>query len=248
MKKKELIMKKILSLLMVALMLISICSCDSKSKKSKRDNDDDDDTDASVSTDIWGDENDDNDINSENITEITEAILRSYKTAPASDFEYEAVRDGIKITKYIGKDKIVVIPEEIDGEPVIELKSYLFANDSTVRGVFIPNTVKELANTFINNKSIEAVICEGVEVLGDNVIFNCSNLKTLILGDNLKELGSFCIALCKSLEEVYISPNVTVITGPDEIFYGCPNLTVICEEGSAIETYVKENGYKYKVK
>ncbi len=248
-------MKKVLSLLMVALMVISICSCDSNSKKNNRDDDEDEnenENDLIESSDVSKDNITDDEDNITEVTEVTEAVLRSYKTAPASDFEYEEEGNGIKINKYIGDDTIVVIPDEIDGKPVTQLKPYIFSNDSTVRGVKIPNTVKELKFTFVNNKNVQAIICEGIEIAGEYTFMNCAELNTLVLGENLKELGVYCIAACQKLEEVYISPNVTVITttggSSRAIFYGCPNLTVIGEAGSTIETYVKENGYNFREK
>ena len=43
---------------------------------------------------------------------------------PATDFEYEKSTDNsaIWITKYIGTDKHVIIPSQIDGLPVVTIK------------------------------------------------------------------------------------------------------------------------------
>ena len=42
------------------------------------------------------------------------------------DFEYEETEDGLKITKYIGTDATVYIPDNIDGVPVTTIGSYAF--------------------------------------------------------------------------------------------------------------------------
>ncbi|MBQ4150722.1 MAG: leucine-rich repeat protein [Clostridia bacterium] len=45
---------------------------------------------------------------------------------------------------------------------------------------------------------------------------------------------------CSSLTESVIPNRVTSIGGM--AFYGCSNLTVLCNEGSYADTYAKENG------
>ncbi len=182
---------------------------------------------------------------------ITEELVRNYPVAPASDFEYEQDGEGIKITDYIGDDVVVVIPEQIEGKPVIALHSYLFANKSPVKGVLVPNSVKMLKYTFINNDDIQVVICEGVENLSNAVATNCASLHTLVLGDALSEMGEFSIAGCPKLTEVYISAKVTNIAqnySSYDVFMECPMVTIKGEKGSYIETYAKENGLKFEEK
>ena len=72
---------------------------------------------------------------------ITEKLLRSHAAAPAEDFTYDVEENGIKIKSYAGSDTVVVIPAEIEGKPVTALYNYVFANDSPVRAVLIPESV-----------------------------------------------------------------------------------------------------------
>ena len=48
--------------------------------------------------------------------EITMDDLMSHDETPAEDFEFNDSADEIVIQKYVGKDPIVVIPDEIDGK------------------------------------------------------------------------------------------------------------------------------------
>ena len=105
---------------------------------------------------------------------ITEEMVRNHKVSPESDFEVRETMDGVRIRSYLGNDDIVVIPEKIDGQTVEGIQRFVFANKSTVRGVYIPQTVKSLNHTFINSDYIEVVICEGVEVL-EGFVFAGSN-------------------------------------------------------------------------
>ncbi len=184
------------------------------------------------------------------IDEVTESVVRAYKTAEASDFEYEVMENGIKITEYIGDDVIVVIPNTIEGKPVIEVNSLLFANSSRVKGVMFPENITSLVATFANNKSIQVVICEGVERILHSTFFNCPELHTLILGNNIQELGEYSISVCRKLKSVTIP--ATLLEIDDEfamtIFYACDVLTVYGEAGSFIESFCVSNEIPFEVK
>jgi len=55
-------------------------------------------------------------------------MVKNAPVTDASKFEYEEVEGGISITDYTGDDEIVVIPEIIDGQKVVEIGSSAFAN------------------------------------------------------------------------------------------------------------------------
>ena len=112
--------------------------------------------------------------------EVTESVVRNYRVASENDFEYGVTEGGVRVTKYIGSDSIVVVPDTIEGEKVVELSALLFGNDSTVRGVLVPDGVKSLEGTFTNSSKIEVVICENVQVLGEGVFNNCISLHTVV--------------------------------------------------------------------
>jgi len=180
--------------------------------------------------------------------QITESLVRNYKVAPASDFEYEETEGGIQIKKYKGNDLIVVIPKSINGKPVVEVKSYIFANDSNVKGVYFPETIEKLKYTFTNNDDIQVVIAEGIEQILDMTFGNCKSLHTVVLDDSLQELGYFAFTTLPNLKEVYISANMNKITEELEgsIFHECPNLTVKGKSGSTIETYTNKHNIRFE--
>lgn len=180
------------------------------------------------------------------VGDITEEMVRNHPVADAKDFEYEEDGEGIKIKKYVGKDVIVNIPADIDGKKVTKLSTLLFANESNVRGVYIPETVSEkLRAVFGNNDDIEVVICEGTMNIDYCTFLNCSNLHTIILGENVTTIGENAFAMCSSLKELYIPESVTEISekGPFEMTY---DVTVIGKSGSTIEAYCKEHEIPFK--
>ncbi|MCH5300978.1 MAG: leucine-rich repeat protein [Ruminococcus sp.] len=186
--------------------------------------------------------------------ELTEESLRNYKVAPESDFKYcidiEDDGNGVSVTGYTGKDTVVVIPETIDGQPVTEVCCWDFANDSPVRGVYCPPSVKRIG-AFGNNDALEIVICEGAEELLESAFIGCSRLRTVVLGDNLKKINGAAFGVCKSLTEVYIAPSMTEVevdytSSYAMVFFGADNLTVKGEEGSFIESFCEEQGVPFE--
>ena len=177
---------------------------------------------------------------------ITEEMVRSHAVAPAADFVYDITDNGVKIGGYNGSDTIVVIPEEIEGKPVTEFYDFVFANDSPVRAVLIPESVKTLGQVFINSEKIELVICEGVTKLAGLTFGNCSNLRNVVLGEDLQEIvGLGAFADCPKLEEVHFTNNLTQIES-EYTFDGCENLTIYAPTGSYAETFANENNIPFK--
>ena len=152
---------------------------------------------------------------------ITEEMVRSHAVAPAEDFSYDVADDGVTIRSYKGSDTIVVIPEKIEGKPVTALKNLVFGNNSTVRAVLIPETVKELNQVFINNKCVEIVICEGTETIYGTTFGFCSALREVYLGESIANLY-------------------------ENTFDGCENLTIYAPAGSYAETFANENNIPFQ--
>lgn len=203
--------------------------------------------------------------NAEHYDVITEEIVRNYPTTDVSQFEYQSAGpEGIRIVGYLGTDEIVSIPEEIDGQPVIELMAIFQAENpeyseemhemyrqTKVRGVYIPESVKTIGGSFYLNSYIEVVVCEAVENLEPDVFYACPNLHTLILGNSLKKIGDIfqkkVITDCGSLEEVYLPETLETIESLDtgitqySIFINNgENFVVKVKKGSAMEENLLE--------
>jgi len=104
------------------------------------------------------------------------AVFGSVVSAPVKEFEYRIEDGGAVITGYLGYDKRVVIPDEIDGVPVrtIGLMAFTF---SDITGVVIPEGVRTIEGfAFFECCSLEYVsIPSTVEYIGGNFIC-CENL------------------------------------------------------------------------
>lgn len=234
-------MKKTISvLILIFCLLLALTACGGDTKPSG----DPAQPGASVSSDEPG-----TDTPSEKVdpnAPITEKLLRSHAAAPAEDFTYDVEENGIKIKSYAGSDTVVVIPAEIEGKPVTALYNYVFGNNSPVRAVLIPESVKEIEEVFINNETVELVICEGAtRTLGLTFGF-CSNLQQVIFGKDLQELGGIgTFGNCTKLKELHFTQTLTNID--DElVFEGCENLTIYAPAGSYAESFANENNIPFQ--
>ena len=100
--------------------------------------------------------------------------------SPVSDFRYAVSPAGeVYIYEYIGSDSEVVIPETIEGHPVICIDSLY---NRTLTSVIIPSTV---------------------EKIGDGAFRNCTELTSIRLPINIRSFGQRTFEGCTSLREVW---------------------------------------------
>ena len=139
-------------------------------------------------------DNDKKDEKYKSADEITMDDLMSHDETPAEDFEFNDGRDEIVIDKYIGKDPIMVIPDEINGKKVVSLGTYALANDKNIVAIKIGNNIKDL---------------------GEGVFGNCENLRYVVLGDSVKTIGCDPF-LNTNIQEVTLNDGLQKI-GEDDI-------------------------------
>lgn len=120
------------------------------------------------------------------------------------------------------KDGTLVIPDEVNGIPVIGFIGFEYENDSAdsniasnIRKVIIGKNVKTLnEGSFEYYENIEEIEGgEGLEVIGKGAFKYLSKLKKIKLHEGLKEIGPWAFFSCKSLEEVNFPSTLSVIGG-----------------------------------
>ena len=175
--------------------------------------------------------------------EITVDDVKNHAETPASDFEYVDHGDSVSIKAYNGSDPIVVIPEQIDGKDVISIIDGPFSNDSFIKGISLPVTIKEIGDsTFGLNDSLQVVLASGVETVGRAAFQYNDSLKYVDLGDNLKEFDDAYFS--KTLEVIHIPEGVKNL---DKVaFFGKDTLTIVGKAGSFAETFAKEEGINFE--
>lgn len=150
--------------------------------------------------------------------ELSIESLKEYEVSPVSDFEVTLVRDdetyeqiGVAIKDYLGKDDVVVIPAEIDGFKVVEIRDYSF-KETDIKAVVIPDSVEVISRgAFLQCEKLEVVVCgKGVKRLEDGAFMMCDALKQVELNEGLEYIGPVVFG-CDNLKELTIPESVTEI-------------------------------------
>ena len=130
-----------------------------------------------------------NDTSYKSADEITMDDLMSHDETPAEDFEFNDSADEIVIDKYVGKDPIVVIPDEIDGKKVIGFNK-TFSHDKNIIAVRIGNNITEIdRDAFGNSVNLKYLVLGKSVKSIDGGNFSGTSLKELILNDGLEKIG-----------------------------------------------------------
>lgn len=122
------------------------------------------------------------------------AVSLRYGDKLYGDFVYCYTNDSkneIIIKKYMGNEKKVVVPDFIEGLPVIELYAYSFSINSNnlysnpdcvyIESVILPDSVRTIESyAFEDCKNLQHIyLPKELEVLGEGAFKNCSSLESL---------------------------------------------------------------------
>ena len=143
-------------------------------------------------------------------------------------------QDEAAIIQYYGEDEEVVIPEEIGGYPVTNICFNAFIDNSQIKSVVFPKTMKYIrARSFENCNNLESVTFNGPVHIGMIAFRDCTSLKELYLPDgstvlggafmncrelesvrlpaDIEELGPFAFQDCNKLEEIDIPDSLFIV-------------------------------------
>ena len=151
-----------------------------------------------------------------------------------------AQRLGIEVNPYDIRDGVLwssngnlILMDENTGsltipDSVTVIGEGAFANLDGLRTIIIPSTVKRIEqNAFRSNTTLETVIIqerngEGVEYIGDNAFYGCSNLQSINLPDTITSIAYQCFRYCRKLDNIKLPNNITTLNALT--FDGCNNL------------------------
>ncbi len=156
---------------------------------------------------------------------------------PYVDFRYGMNEDGVYISRYVGMDKHIVIPAEIDGNPVFSISLNAFMGQD-IESVVIPDSVTEIreaafqgcknlkrvefgdglktinSRAFYGCTTLEAIhLPDGVETVENEAFYQCTATKTIRIPKTLKEWGMSCFYMNSSLEEIHFEDGLEIIDG-----------------------------------
>ena len=185
--------KRLLILGMIFTMVVSSAGCGSSSSDNAGKTDQTKQTadvqDSQKDTSSSDKSDNKNDTNYKSADEITMDDLMSHDETPAEDFEFNDSADEIVIDKYVGKDPIVVIPDEIDGKKVVGFNK-TFSHDKNIIAVRIGNNITEIdRDAFGNSVNLKYLVLGKSVKSIDGGNFSGTSLKELILNDGLEKIG-----------------------------------------------------------
>lgn len=148
----------------------------------------------------------------ERSTEVMENDLYRYK--------YDPETDGIEIVKYIGGEREVVIPDEIDSTPVTIIGDKAFYKNKEIRSITISDSVIKIGESAFAYCDQPNILSLGanVEMIGDEAFFMCSAKETIIFPESLKIIGDSAFAECPLYGGVVFGSQIEAIG--TKAFYG----------------------------
>ncbi len=131
------------------------------------------------------------------------------------DYRIMTTGDGeCSIIEYKGKDKVVEIPETIEGLTVTSIGDYAFSKNYYLMGVRIPATVK---------------------TIGEGAFFYCYNMSTITIPDTVESIGEKAFGFNRRK----FDPDTCTYT-----YRADPTFTVYASENSAGARFATDNGYE----
>ena len=121
---------------------------------------------------------------------------------------------GLRITSYNGFETgRVIVPNEIDGQPVISIGEKVFKN-ATLSEVILPKSIKViLSEAFSGCKKLKNIdLPDTLEYL-DERCFENSGLSEIRFPHSLISIPSFCCYRCDDLEQVAFGNQIKTING-----------------------------------
>ncbi len=133
-----------------------------------------------------------NEVESEVRNKEDEVVVPSDKdqlmTLNENEFITKNIDGGVAITGYTGTSTNIVIPHEIQGQPVIEIGFYAFSNHQ-LTSVEIPSSVTKIGpNAFSNNRLTNVDIPSGVTIIETDVFYN-NKLKSVTIPEGVTKIG-----------------------------------------------------------
>ena len=188
------------------------------------------------------------------VTAVTKEYDGYFEGFYYDNYTYNNV-DGISI-EHCDLSGDVVIPDEIEGKPVLSVGSSginiksdrftpFFYNASEISLVELPDTLKIIESyAFMNCIKLERIsVPSSVSRIENQVFENCENLIDIEFHEGLTYVGYRAFAGCTSLREINIPDTVTDIG--DEAFSGCTSLNEITMPFVLKKEHSYANNYNY---
>ena len=114
----------------------------------------------------------------------TDITLKAHYRSTVGDYEVEEIENNeIKILKYKGTDKEVIIPNKINDKVVTILGDASFKDNTQIEKVILSKDIKEVGNNVFNGCTSlkEVIFNSGINTYKDNILLNCNSLESITI-------------------------------------------------------------------
>ena len=124
------------------------------------------------------------------------------------EIHYRKSEKGLTLTGCYGVSGQVILPDEIEGVPIVEIAPYAFSESKEDENDLV--FLSEDAFVLDNRRRIKTIDVEEVRLpfavreIGKYAFYRCRNLKKLILSDEILEIGGGALTGCRGIQEVEI--------------------------------------------
>ncbi len=138
------------------------------------------------------------------------------------NYKFGVKIDGtLSISKYLGSDTNVVVPENYNGKSITSIGSSAFEGKNRMKSVTLPSTLTKInTNVFKNCSQLEEIhVPNKVTEIGDNAFQGCTHLKYAVIPQSVTEIGNGAFKSCSSELMIYCEAE-TRPSGYNESQYG----------------------------
>ena len=151
----------------------------------------------------------------------------------------------LEISGYVGNDTEYVIPAEIDGKKVMQIRERAFFECTSLVNIKIPDSVVYIgANAFARCTSLENIVLpNSLTYIGRGAFSYCTSLTKVELPDGVTNIGDSAFYNCNSITSIVIPENVeTIGMGA---FFNCNQIKSVTIPASVKDVSYNAFGYVY---
>ena len=183
-------------------------------------------------------------------TNNKEVTADNFKDFPETDekyFTYEEWQEGYAIYSCTSDDKVVRVPKNINGKPVIAIAQRGMANLEKCEAIVLPDTVRYVGeSSFGRDKALKYIyLGTSLETVDDHAFLGASSLESVVFPEGTKSIGQLVFSDTPSIKSITIPESVTEIT---DLFYfpenSNKNVEIHTPKGSAAEEAANSLGLK----
>lgn len=164
------------------------------------------------------------------------------ETFKSGNFQYEILDEGTaKIIDYLGNEREIEIPYEVDGYSVTSIGDRVFLDCTNLISITIPDTVESIGwMAFYGCSSLMSItIPNSVTTIGESAFYGCSSLTTIVLPYSVTCIKKHAFGNCTNIKEVTIPGSIKRLES--SIFSNCTKL----ESVKILNGVISMDGYEF---